>query len=234
MATAADVIAALKKQASPAQAKVAQWFFKTGKGEYGEHEQFIGVKVPNQRLVAKSFKDLPLNETVRLLRSEVHEHRLTALFILVSQFQKGDEATKRKIAMTYLKERKQVNNWDLVDSSAPHILGASLRNRPRAVLYRLAKSKNIWERRIAILATQDFIRHGEYKDTLAIAALLVNDSHDLMHKAVGWMLREVGNRDRAAEERFLKRYYKKMPRTMLRYAVEKFSKKARKYYLTGH
>ncbi len=221
----------LQTQANKKDAATAVWFFKTGKGDYGHGDRFLGVKVPVQRAIAKKYVSLSLADTLKLLRSPFHEHRLTALFILVLQFQRGDAVLQRKIYGEYVKHRRFINNWDLVDSSAPHIMGMHLLHGKRAILYRFARSKNLWEKRIAILATLAFIRQGDYSDTLKIAEILLHDSHDLIHKAVGWMLREVGNKDRATEETFLKKYSQKMPRTMLRYAVEKFPEELRKSYL---
>lgn len=222
----------LQKHASAKKAKASSWFFKTGKGQYGEHDRFLGVTVPEQRAVARKFRDLPLSEVVRLLKSSFHEHRLTAVIILGDQFKRGDTEKRKKIYDAYLKNTRYVNNWDIVDSSASYIVGAYLLEKPRAVLYRLARSKNLWEKRIAIIATMRFIDHGEFSDTLKIAEILMNDSHDLIHKAVGWMLRCVGDKDRKTEEAFLKKYAHRMPRTMLRYAIEKFPEKQRRHYLT--
>ena len=221
MPKASQVKKELKKFTSVKGAKTAQWFFKTGPGEYGEGDKFIGVIVPNQRKVAKKFTGLQLSEIQKLLNSQIHEHRQTGLFILVGNFSKATNSKKKKIFNFYLKNAKRVNNWDLVDCSAPYIVGGYLINKPRKILYKLAKSKNLWERRIAILATFPFIRNKNYTDTLKLAKLLLNDSHDLMHKAVGWMLREVGNRDEKVLRGFLDKYAKKMPRVMFRYATEK-------------
>jgi len=194
---------------------------------------FIGVKVPEQRIVAKQHKNLSLSEVKKLLTSKIHEHRLTALLILTYQFPKLDEKQKQKIADFYLKHTKYINNWDLIDLSAPRILGSFLQNKDRSVLYRLAKSKSLWEKRISILSTFCFIYNQDFKDSLAISKILLNDDHDLIHRAVGWALREVGNRNLKAEETFLKKHYKKMPRTMLRYAIEKFPEPKRLAYLYG-
>ncbi|KKW02459.1 MAG: alkylation repair enzyme superfamily protein [Parcubacteria group bacterium GW2011_GWC2_49_9] len=223
---------ALKRFSNPARAKASVWFFKTGKGEYGEGDRFIGITVPSQRKVARMFRELPLPEVRRLLMCPVHEFRLTALFILVDQFRRATSADRRVIVDLYLKHTRWINNWDLVDSSAPYILGVFLLDESRVVLYRLAKSRNLWERRIAMLATSAFIDQKDFRDTLKMAKLLLNDKHDLIHKAVGWMLREVGNRDRKAEEKFLKKYASRMPRTMLRYAIEKFEPSRRAKYLS--
>ncbi len=222
---------ALQAQANPERARVSAWFFKTGPGQYGEGDVFIGLRVPRQRKIARQFKDLALNEIKKLLDDKIHEYRLTALLILVGQFAKASEAQRKVIYDFYLKNACQVNNWDLVDSSAPYIVGVYLLDKPRAILNKLAKSNNLWERRIAILATFTFIKAGEFKDTIKIAELLLNDSHDLIHKAVGWMLREMGKKDQDVLLRFLDKHYKKMPRVMLRYAVEKLLLKKRQFYL---
>lgn len=223
----------LQAFADPKQAKLLARFFKTGKGEYGEGDVFIGIKVPNQRKVAKNNKDLSLTEIEKLLSSDIHEHRLTALLILTYQFPKLNEDEQKKVVEFYLSHTKYINNWDLVDLSAPNIPGEYLFNNKdkRKILYRLAKSKNLWEKRIAMLSTFTFIREEEFEDALAIAELLVNDSHDLIHKAVGWMLRELGKKDQKIEEEFLRRHHKTMPRTMLRYAIERFDEKKRKFYM---
>ncbi|MFA5318093.1 MAG: DNA alkylation repair protein [Patescibacteria group bacterium] len=221
----------LKKYVDLEKAKILQRFFKTGKGEYGAGDVFIGVTVPNIRKVAKKFQTMQLKEVELLLHSKIHEERLCAALILVEKFEQGSEAEKQKIYKLYLKNAKHINNWDLVDLSAPKITGAYLLEKNRDVLYKLAHSKNLWKKRIAILSTYAFIRENQFKDTLEISKILLNDKHDLMHKAVGWMLREVGNRDREVEEKFLKKYYKKMPRTMLRYTIEKFPEELRQEYL---
>jgi 3-methyladenine DNA glycosylase AlkD len=225
----------LKELSDPKQAEILQRFFKTGKGEYGEGDVFLGVKVPAQRKVANSFKELSLKNIEKLLESKIHEHRMTALFILINQYKKADEREKKIIFDFYLKNTKNINNWDLVDISAPKIVGDYLMEKPRNVLYKLAKSQpkagNLWERRIAIISTLAFVRNNDFNDTLKISKMLLSDEHDLIHKAVGWMLREVGKRDQEIEERFLKKYYSKMPRVMLRYAIERFDKKKRKFYL---
>lgn len=221
----------LAKHANQAQAKVLQRFFKTDPGQYGAGDIFLGIKVPIQREIAKHYSKLTLAELQQLLGSKIHEHRLGALFILIAQYQKGDNKIKSRIFKFYLKNSKQINNWDLVDSSAPNIVGDFLLNKSKATIYKLARSNNLWEKRISIIATFTFIRNNDFKDTLKIAKLLLSDSHDLIHKAVGWMLREVGKRDQSVEEQFLEKYSTKMPRTMLRYAIEKFSENKRKYYL---
>lgn len=229
--TLSEIKKELQSSANKKDAETARWFFKTGKGDYGEGDRFLGIKVPVQRAIAKKYASLSLADTLKLLRSPFHEHRLTALFILVLKFQRGDAIEQRKIYGEYIKHRQFMNNWDLVDSSAPHIMGAYLLQNKRAILCRFARSKNLWEKRMAILATQAFIRSGDFTDTLKISEILLHDSHDLIHKAVGWMLREVGNNNRDAEEAFLKKHYRTMPRTMLRYAIEKFPEDVRKAYL---
>jgi len=221
----------LKKLANPKQAKILMQFFKIGKGEYGEGDIFLGIKVPVQRQVVKKYQDLPLKDVQQLLNSKIHEHRLVGVLILVRQFMKGDEKQRGVIYKIYLKNTRRINNWDLVDLSAPNIVGTYLLDKPRKILYQLAKSKNLWERRIGIMATFIFIRNNDFKDTLAISKILLNDPHDLIHKAVGWMLRELGKRDQVIEEKFLKEHFQKMPRTMLRYAIEKFPEKKRQGYL---
>ncbi len=221
----------LKKISDPEQAKILRRFFKTGKGEYGEGDIFLGVKVPDQRKMAGNFKKLSLSDIKKLLDGKIHEHRMSALFILIKQYEKADERGKKKIFDFYLRNTKNINNWDLVDISAPKIVGDYLLKKPKDVLYKLSKSKNLWEKRIAILATFAFIKNNKFGDTLKISKIFLKDKHDLIHKAVGWMLREVGKRDQEIEEEFLKKYYLKMPRTMLRYAIEKFDEKKRKFYL---
>lgn len=223
----------IKSLASPEISKTMQWFFKTGKGEYGEGDIFAGLKVPTQRKISREFKNLELSELKILLDSIVHEERLISLFILVDKYEKNSDIEKEKIFSFYLKNRKGINNWDLVDLSAPKIIGKHLLKNDRSLLFKFALSKNLWERRIAVLSTYEFIRNNDFQTTLEIAKLLVDDKHDLIHKAVGWMLREIGKRDLKTEENFLKLYYKKMPRTMLRYAIEKFPESKRKKYLLG-
>jgi 3-methyladenine DNA glycosylase AlkD len=214
-------------------AETMQWFFKTGKGDYGEGDVFAGLKVPIQRKLAKEFKFLSLDEIKVLLKSRIHEERLISLFILIDQYSKGNEKEKEKIYNFYIKNRKGINNWDLVDLSAPKIVGKHLLGKDNSILFKFALSKILWERRISILSTYEFIRNNSYETTFQIAEILLNDKHDLIHKAVGWMLREIGKRDIKAEEKFLKKFYKKMPRTMLRYAIEKFLESKRKNYLIG-
>ncbi|MEW6722630.1 MAG: DNA alkylation repair protein [Candidatus Micrarchaeota archaeon] len=214
------------------KAKILSGFFKTGKGEYGEGDVFLGVKVPEIRKIAKKHSEIPLSDVRQMLSSEIHEVRLAALLILVSKFENAESLPRKKIFDFYMENSEKVNNWDLVDSSAEKIAGAYLADKDRSVLYTLARSQNVWERRIAIIATYHFIKKGDFSDTLKISEMLLDDRHDLIHKAVGWMLREVGKRGGLAEEEaFLKKHAKKMPRTMLRYAIEKFGEKKRKSYM---
>lgn len=221
----------LRRLAKPGKAKALQWFFKTGPGQYADGDKFIGVMVPESRAIARRYRELPLPKVTELLRSSWHEERLVALFILVDQFGRGGEAEQKAIYELYVRNTRWVNNWDLVDSSAAYIVGPWLERRSRTLLLRLARSRSVWERRIAIVATHYFIRQNDYRDTLRIAKMLLGDGHDLIHKACGWMLREVGQRDAAVLERFLQRYASRMPRTMLRYAIEKFSAPRRRLYL---
>jgi len=223
----------IKSYASAEVAKTHSWFFKTGRGEYGEGDKFAGLKVPVQKKIAKEFKTLAYSELKELLASKIHEERLIALLILVHNYSKSDEKEKEKIFKFYISNRKGINNWDLVDLSAPKIVGEHLFNKDRQILFNFAKSKNLWERRIAILSTLSFIRMDDFSTTLQITDILIEDKHDLIHKAVGWMLREVGKKNLKAEEDFLKSRYKKMPRTMLRYSIEKFPELKRKKYLKG-
>jgi 3-methyladenine DNA glycosylase AlkD len=227
------VASALTKTANPLRATHAQRFFRTGKGEYGEGDVFLGQSVPTLHKIARQYKDLSLQDTEALLKSKYHEFRLTALFILVSQFERGNEKARKNIYRLYLAHTAHVNNWDLVDSSAHKIVGAWLLDKDTAPLYTLARSKNLWEKRISIVATWWFLRAGKLKDTFALSDILLHDTHDLIHKAVGWMLREAGKKDVVQLEAFLAPRYKTMPRTMLRYAIEKFPEQRRKRYLKG-
>lgn len=222
----------LRAKANPKKAKILQGFFKTGKGEYGEGDIFIGLVVPETRKIAKKYSTLSLVEVKKLLNSEIHEERLAALFILIEQFGKAEEKERQKIFKFYLGQTKNINNWDLVDLSADKIVGSHLYKKSKKVLHQLARSKNLWERRIAVLATFHFIKQGQAAETLKIAEILLNDKHDLIQKAVGWMLREVGKRcGEKTEEDFLKKHCRQMPRTMLRYALERFPENKRKKYL---
>lgn len=235
--TASSVQKALRKLDSKEKAKHSTLFFKSGPGDYGEGDKFLGVSVPSQRKVAKAHIDITLDELQKLLDSAYHEDRLTALLIMTYQYEqatkRADAKTQKALVDFYLKNTGCVNNWDLVDASAHKLLGAWLLDKPRKKLYTLAKSTNLWERRIAIISTFAFLPNDDFADAMALAEILVSDTHDLMHKAVGWVLREVGKRDKATEVRFLQEHYKTMPRTMLRYAIEKFPELERKAYLNG-
>ena len=224
----------IKKNANPQKAVLLQRFFKTGPGDYGEGDIFLGIMVPVQRSIAKKYKELSLKEIKELLHSKFHEERLIALFILVEQFKKGDEQKKEDIFTFYHLHRKRINNWDLVDLTADRISGSYLLDKDKTILYKLAESKNIWDRRVAVMSTFHFIKYDSFDDALGIAEILLHDKHNLIHKAVGWMLREIGKRDINTEEGFLEKHYKKMPRTMLRYAIEKFPEKKRLAYLKGN
>lgn len=221
----------LLKNGDKEQAKHLSRFFKTGKGQYGEGDVFLGIKVPVQREIVKKFKDAELKEIQELLNDEIHECRLTGLLILVNRYKKAED--KKKIFDFYLKNTKRINNWDLVDLTAPNIVGDFLldKKKEREILYSLVKSKNLWERRIAVLSTFTFLRNKDYKDVLKISEILLKDEQDLIHKAVGWMLRETGKRDKDVEVSFLKKHHKKMPRTMLRYSIEKFSPREREFFM---
>jgi 3-methyladenine DNA glycosylase AlkD len=234
--TAAQLRRELREHASPAKARILARFFKTGKGEYGEGDVFIGVMVPETRRVVRNYRGMPLGDVRELLLSPVHEERLCALLILVDTYRRGDATAKAAIYHFYLKNARRINSWDLVDISAPNIVGAEMLRTGDAGgrLQRLAKSRNPWERRIAVLATFPFIAAGRHVPSLNVARMLLGDEHDLIHKAVGWMLREVGKRiSQETEEEFLRRHYRRMPRTMLRYAIERFPRRLREAYLTG-
>jgi len=206
-------------------------FFKCGPGQYGEGDAFLGIMVPALRKLSKEWTSIPVAEAFKLLQCRWHEARLLALMILVRKYERGDETTRHEIYLLYLANTDRINNWDLIDISAPAIVGAYLLDRDRAPLYVLAKSSPLWERRIAIISTQHFIRCGDFADTLCIAEMLLHDPHDLIHKAAGWMLREVGKRDQPALERFLRKHARRMPRTMLRYAIERFPEEVRAGYM---
>ncbi len=228
---ASDLLSRLRKLGDPAIAAHSQGFFKTGPGEYGEGDRFLGIRMPKLRAEASGARSLPLNETLKLLHSPYHEARLLALLILVDRFTQGDDDARARIYRHYLEQTRHINSWDLVDSSAPNIVGAYLYPRDKTVLYRLAESESLWQRRIAVMATLYFIRRQSYADTLALCETLIDDPEDLIHKATGWMLREIGKRDGKTERRFLKQHYRRMPRTMLRYAIEKFPREERQGYL---
>jgi 3-methyladenine DNA glycosylase AlkD len=231
--TAKQIHIVLARLGNPDIAAHSKRFFKTGKGEYGEGDRFLGIRIPVLRRKAKEFKNTPLREILRVLSSTFHEERLLALFMLVNKFSKGLPHERKEIYELYLKNTKYINNWDLVDSSAGPIVGAYLVDKNKQPIYRMAESISLWERRIAIMSTFPMIRTNDFTATLAISRLLLKDEEDLIHKAAGWMLREIGKRDLAVEEEFLKKHYKGMPRTMLRYAIEKFPEKDRKRYLLG-
>ncbi len=223
----------LKLLANNDIAEHSQKFFKTGKDEYGEGDIFLGIRVPVLRKLVKKYSAISIDETGKLLHSKFHEERLLAVLMMVQLFKTADEEGKLEIYNLYLKNTKFINNWDIVDISAGQIVGAYLDKKDRSPLYCLVKSENLWERRIAMIATFYFIRKDDFEETLKIAEILLNDKEDLIHKAVGWMLREVGKRELEIEEEFLQEHYQKMPRTMLRYAIERIPESRRKMYLRG-
>ncbi len=229
--TAALALKRLRALGDADDAKFLQRFFRTGPGEYGEGDRFLGIRVPDTRRLARELRGMPLDEIERLLHDPHHEARLLAVILLSDAYERGTAAERDAIFRLYLRNAKRVNNWDLVDLSAPNVVGAHLATRPRARLDTLARSRSLWERRIAIVSTQHFIRNREFDDTLRIARALLHDEHDLIHKAVGWMLREVGKRERAPLEAFLDEHAHEMPRTMLRYAIEHFSPADRRRYM---
>lgn len=233
LVTAETILQTLEHLSDPDIAEHSGRFFKTAKGEYGEGDQFLGIRVPVLRQQVKRFWSSSLEEIEMLLHSPWHEARLMALLLLVEKYKKGDAVEKAAIYAMYLRNTKYINNWDLVDSSAPYIVGMQLFGQEPSVLYALAGSENLWERRIAIMATFYFIRNNRFETALKISDTLLDDSHDLIHKAVGWMLREIGKRDEKRLHTFLKPRYRNMPRTMLRYAIEKFAQSDRKKYLRG-
>ncbi len=221
----------LKNLSNAEKAKILSGFFKTGKGQYGEGDIFLGISVPQSREIAKKYNAIDFITIKKLLESKVHEHRLVALIILVERFKKADDINRKEIFQFYLKNKSHVNNWDLVDLSADKIVGEYLYDKNKALLYKLAKSKNLWEKRMAIVSTFAFNKKGKLDETFRISELLLNDKHDLIHKACGWMLREAGKKNKNKEEVFLKKHYKKMPRTMLRYAIERFDKQKKEFYM---
>ena len=223
----------LRSLANPDIAAHSLRFFKTGTGEYGEGDRFLGIRVPTLRDTIKLYANLTITEVGKLLTSIYHEERLFALLLLVAQYAKSDAQHQTELYEFYLNNTEFINNWDLVDCSAHKIVGEQLKDKNRKPLYLLAASASLWERRIAIISTLRFIKDDDYADALKVSSILLQDEEDLIHKAVGWMLREVGNRDRPAEERFLQQHYQRMPRTMLRYAIEKFPEALRQAYLHG-
>jgi 3-methyladenine DNA glycosylase AlkD len=229
--TAASARKRLRELGDPSDALFLQRFFKTGRGEYGEGDRFLGIRVPVVRRLARELRELPLDQIEALLHDRWHEARLLALILLGDAYERASPADRGNIFDLYLRNTKWINNWDLVDASAAGVVGVHLANRPRKLLDRLARSPNLWERRIAIIATQHLIRNGEFDETIRLAEVLLHDSHDLIHKAVGWMLREVGNRDRATLEAFLDEHAREMPRTMLRYAIEKLPPADRRRFM---
>ncbi len=231
--TVAEIRAELQDLADPVRATHSLRFFKTGPGQYGEGDKFLGLTVPEMRTLARKYRALDVEAALELLASPWHEERLVALLLLVQGHKRGDERRRQKIHRAYLANARWINNWDLVDLSAEHVVGPHVEAEELALLEKLARSRNIWERRIAIVSTFHFIRRDEFRPTLKIAATLLGDSHDLIHKAVGWMLREVGKRDRKTLDAFLKKHYRTMPRTMLRYAIERHPEAIRKRYLAG-
>ncbi|MBU0985807.1 MAG: DNA alkylation repair protein [Proteobacteria bacterium] len=223
----------LQQLKNPEKARILQRFFKTGPGEYGEGDVFWGITVPELRKLAKVHQDIPEETLTRLLRSPVHEKRMLALLILIRKFENSGKPEQKSIYALYLENIRFVNNWDLVDGSSGRIVGAYLMEKNKAPLYRMATSKNLWERRISIISTFYFIKHDRFSESLKISKMLLADREDLIHKAVGWMLREIGKRDLPVLESFLKAHYHNMPRTMLRYAIEKFPEPQRQKYLKG-
>jgi 3-methyladenine DNA glycosylase AlkD len=230
---AAAILKNLKEHGNKEKALALQRFFKTAPGQYGEGDVFAGIRVPEIRKLAKQYHMLPISEIAGLLRSPVHEARMLALLILVGAYAKGDSCLQNEIYNFYLRNTRHINNWDLVDVSAEHIVGAHLRFDDRTPIHALATSDLVWDRRISIMATFHYIKRGEFAETLRLAKMLLLDGEDLIHKAVGWMLREIGKRDQNVEELFLRSCYRYMPRTMLRYSIERFPEELRQLYLRG-
>jgi len=225
-----SLIKEFQDKASPERARHAQGFFKTGKGQYGEGDVFLGLTMPEQKKIIQKYIGLPLTKVQKLLDSEIHEYRMAAGIILTHKYKKDPE----EIFNFYLKNAKKFNNWDLVDITCTRVIGQFLFDNPqhKKILYQLARSKDLWEKRIAIVSTYTFIKYKEFEDTLAISELLLKDTHDLIHKAIGWMLREVGKKDEEVLKNFLKQHYNQLPRTTLRYAIERFPEQERKKWLT--
>jgi len=228
-----DAAAHLQRLADPTIAEHSQRFFKTGPGQYGEGDVFLGIRVPVLRKLVKQYRHLDFADAAILLNSPHHEQRLFALLVLVRLYERADEPARDEIFSHYLGNINLINNWDLVDTTAPHIVGRHLHNRDRSILHELALSSSLWERRVAIISTFYFIRQGDFADTLAIATTLLQDGEDLIHKAVGWMLREIGKREGSTLDKHLCRYYRQMPRTMLRYAIERLAEPRRQAFLRG-
>jgi 3-methyladenine DNA glycosylase AlkD len=231
--TLTEIRREMRELADPQVAAFLPRFFQTGPGQYGEGDRFLGIRVPELRRLARRYRSLPREEVGELLRSPWHEERLLALVLLVEQYRRGSEAERQAIYTIYLAHTRYINNWDLVDASAEHILGAHLDSEHFTVLEEMAHSESVWERRMAILSSFHWIKQGVFRPTLRLATVLLDDAHDLIHKAVGWMLREVGKRDMEREEEFLRERYRIMPRTMLRYAIERFPERRRQQYLRG-
>ncbi|MDR1091949.1 MAG: DNA alkylation repair protein [Prevotella sp.] len=229
--TAEKIQEELEALSTPEKKDFLPYFFKTGEGQYGEGDKFLGVVVPDSRKIAKKYKDIPFREVKALLDSEYHECRLCALLILVERFKKAGEQDRKDIYEFYLSHTHRINNWDLVDLSSQYIVGEYLLDKDRSVLYTLADSELLWDQRIAVLATFPFIRNNDFKDLLALSEKLLHHKHDLMHKAVGWLLREAGKKDKTVLTGFLDRYYKEMPRTTLRYSIEKLTPEERAHYM---
>lgn len=231
--TAEDLIQRLKSLGNSAFAEQSQRFFKTGPGQYGEGDVFLGIRVPVIRKEIQSFPDLSLTEIRKLLHSEFHEVRHFAVLWLVDYFNRSEEADRKRIFEFYVKEKKYINNWDLIDTTTHHIVGAWLFDKDRSILYEWVKSPQLWDRRMSVLACFYFIKKNDFTDILKISEALLQDKEDLIHKAVGWMLREMGKLDLDTERQFLKKHYQIMPRTMLRYAIERFEETERQAYLKG-
>jgi 3-methyladenine DNA glycosylase AlkD len=226
-----DIKRELKENSHPDKAKIYLRFFKTGPGQYGEGDKFLGLTMPEQRIIAKKYVNTPLNEIEELIQSPYHEHRMTGLIILTYKYLNADEKLKKEIYNLYIDNYNQINNWDLVDVTAPNIVGNYLLDKDKKILYDFATSNHLWKKRISIISTFTFIKNKQFEDTLKISEILLNDNHDLIHKAVGWMLREMGKRDEKKLTDFLDKYYKTMPRTMLRYSLEKLDKNKKDFYM---
>lgn len=229
----ADLRSALRRMSAPKKAAVLQRFFKTGPGEYAEGDRFLGLTVPRIRGLAREYREIPLPGVRSLIASPIHEERLLGLLLLIDRYRRAGPAEQERLYRLYLRSFRHINNWDLVDATAEHVVGPYLAGRGKGPLYLWARSKHLWTRRIAILSTFHYIKQNRFAETLEVARILRDDPHDLIHKAVGWMLREVGKRDLSCEVRFLDAHYRKMPRTMLRYAIERFPERKRRAYLEG-